>query len=138
MSPTNSLIMAKKPTFVVITGSWHQAFHYDHLVEGLRERGFKVICYTNPSNANISHNFPEDLEFASYLIKREVEKGSTVDVIAHSYGGMIAASAAKDLGLASRKKEGKAGGVRNLYALVTFFVAGDPKNLAPWIELKVN
>ena len=134
-----------KVTVLLLSGSWHQPIHYDKLTQGLRSRGFKVICHSHPSNTGMK-TLADDIELARYLAEQEIDQGQLVDIIAHSFGGVVAAGAFGGMGCATRAKKGLAGGVRNLLGMATFLLpAGKsletmfaPLGLPPWIIPKVS
>jgi len=113
--------MANPPniTVILLTGAWHQPVHYDKLIEGLRAKGFKVVCHNHPSNLG-TKGLKDDVAFVQYLVQKELDQGRIVDVLTHSYGGVVAAGAFGGMGLKTRANAGKSGGIRYFMGMATF------------------
>lgn len=93
--------MDRPLSLVFVHGSWHRPTCYDKVIKILnREHGLECTAVTLPSNlGNRAATFKDDLDAARAAIVSATTNGHNVLVIAHSYGGMVANSAIKDLTL---------------------------------------
>ncbi|KAK5626796.1 hypothetical protein RRF57_002511 [Xylaria bambusicola] len=82
---------------VFVHGSWHQPSCYNKVTKILQGRhGLKCVSPVLPStNGNPDATFKDDIDVVREAISREVNAGTDVVVIAHSYGGMVGNSAIK-------------------------------------------
>lgn len=89
--------MSPSPTLVFVHGSWHQPSCYSKITKILQERhGLKCVSPALPSTTdNPDATFKDDIDVVREAISREVNAGTDLVVIAHSYGGMVGNSAIK-------------------------------------------
>ncbi|RDW73674.1 hypothetical protein BP5796_07116 [Coleophoma crateriformis] len=117
-----------KPTLIFVPGAYHSPDCYDAVIAGLTPLGYKSIKYTllaAPASPSTSVPVP-DLQPDIAALRSEVESeldatANDVVVVAHSWSGIVASAALKDLGKTEREKHGKANGVRSL-AFISAFV----------------
>ncbi|KAF4969347.1 hypothetical protein FSARC_3422 [Fusarium sarcochroum] len=91
--------MPRQTSFVFIPGSWHKPSCYDKIIEPLQVRHhLRCVPVTLPSTMDDPMaTFKDDIDATRYAIINEMDKGSDVIVVAHSYGGMVGNSAVKGL-----------------------------------------
>lgn len=89
--------MVSLPTLVFVPGSWHKPSCYNKVMEQLQcDHNIKCLTVTLPSTTgDPDATFKNDLDGAKAVISSETTQGRDVVVIAHSYGGMVGASAIK-------------------------------------------
>lgn len=83
--------------FLLVHGSWHGAWCWDHVVQNLHKSGHVVRAIDLPGHGDNARN-PEDVTLAHYTaaIQAEVsEMGGPVILVGHSMGG-LAISVASD------------------------------------------
>ncbi|KAH8701986.1 Alpha/beta hydrolase fold-1 [Talaromyces proteolyticus] len=138
--------MASSSSIVLVPGAWHTPACFDQFRSVLAELDLSTIAVANPSvgDNTVSKTLTDDVEnLRSVLIQLIEQEGKPITVVAHSYGGMVASGAVKDLGYAQRKRAGKRGGVTMVVYLaacalpegmtVVQSCGGSP---APWWECK--
>lgn len=103
-----------KPTLIFVPGAWHTPAYYASIIGALRKLDY--LCVTvdlpavGPSEAALA-DANADTHAVRAAIIEQLYSERDVFVIAHSYGGLIASSAVKDLGKDDRQKVGKKNGV---------------------------
>ncbi|KAF9872135.1 hypothetical protein CkaCkLH20_10472 [Colletotrichum karsti] len=116
-----------KPTIILVHGAWHRPDHYKPFLDVLERKGYPCIAPSLPSGSTPP---PEDPPAADVRCIREAavevaDQGRKIIAVAHSYGGIVATEAFAGLGVETRAKEGKKGGVRWLVYLTAYMVSGD-------------
>jgi len=112
MAPTN-------PTLLIIPGSFSKYGAYDPFLALLRERNFTALAVALPSTQKRYPLPPATLQDDAAHVRGVVGSliaegdGTEVVVLAHSYGGTVAAEALAGLGI----EEGKRGGVKKVVYL---------------------
>ncbi|KAF7591450.1 hypothetical protein BBP40_001553 [Aspergillus hancockii] len=108
--------MATPPTIVIVPGAWHCPKHYKHLIDGLAKSDYEAIGVTLPSvNSSPPHTtWEQDAQAVRQVILAQLDRGSDVIAIAHSFGGISMSEAVKGLGKDAREKQGLKGGVVRL------------------------
>jgi hypothetical protein len=114
-----------KPTFVIVPGAWHPSSCYETLIERLSRSGYPVEIVDLPSldPTDIEDTTcGKDAQVVNKKLLSLVEEGKQVIVVPHSYGGIPGGAGAHGLGIQTREKEGKKGGVIGLIYLCAFIV----------------
>ncbi|CAG8972132.1 hypothetical protein HYALB_00008137 [Hymenoscyphus albidus] len=127
--------MFPKPTIVFIHGSWHNPSTWDKVAPPLEAQGYKCVLVSLPSGSpttTASTTFLDDLTAARNAIISETTQGRDVVVVVHSYGGIVGASAIKDLAKPKEiTPENKSGHVIGLALIATGFAATGMSFLDP-------
>ncbi|RCI11226.1 hypothetical protein L249_7761 [Ophiocordyceps polyrhachis-furcata BCC 54312] len=116
---------------LIITGNWHVPEHYSRVMSLLKQKGIRTICRCLPTINNPSPPFKtirDDIRFIKDIVSGEVEKGTRLTVLCHSYGGMIASAS---LGEFAADKKG--GGVTSIIYMAAF-VPSENESLAGLLE----
>ncbi|KIX05569.1 uncharacterized protein Z518_06441 [Rhinocladiella mackenziei CBS 650.93] len=84
-----------KPTLLFVPGAWHSPAHYDRIIELLSEYPCEIVTLAtvgpiDPANTDAD----TDVEIISKAIDQILSQGNDIVLIAHSYGGIPALSAA--------------------------------------------
>ena len=132
------------PTLVFIGGGWHVPASYSKLINALQTAGYDVHFPVHPSMVCLSpvssiclsllivfrfqqdQNRPptNDLATDTAALRKYVgdlvNKGHTVTVLMHSYGGQVGTNALFDMGVESRARENLSGGVSLLIYMCAF------------------
>ena len=115
-----------KPTLFVVPGAWHDVSAYRKFATHLEDLGYPTVVAplpsvdpSNPKEATCIKDGESLREQLSVLIETEAKD---VVVLAHSYGGIPAASASHGLSSITRKQEGKQGGILGLVYMSAFVV----------------
>jgi pimeloyl-ACP methyl ester carboxylesterase len=100
--------MSSHPTsFVLVPGAWHNATTYDKVISLLSAQGFKSIAVSLPSTSGDKNaSVKDDIEATRAAITGETTQGNDVVVVVHSYGGIVGASAMKDLTTKQNESDG--------------------------------
>ncbi|KAF4636522.1 hypothetical protein G7Y89_g1558 [Cudoniella acicularis] len=110
-------MVSTKPTLVLISSRWHTPDSYSKFTDALKSADFDVHVPALPS-VNRSRPPNADLATDTVLVREYVENlvnsGHIIVAIMHSYGGQVGTNALHGLGVESRAKQGKAGGVEHL------------------------
>lgn len=136
-----------KPTILLVPGAWHTPQHYGVLLGSLEKAGYSTLAGRLPSVGALD---PRDKDVATdtahvrELLMSEIERGSEVLLLMHSYGGIPGAAAAKGLSISERQADGKRGGVVGLL-FISAFVMNEGDSMvkpgdepAPWAVLDVS
>ncbi|KIX03988.1 uncharacterized protein Z518_07541 [Rhinocladiella mackenziei CBS 650.93] len=123
---------SQKTTFVLVHGAWHEPAHFEPLIQSLNDHGYKAVAPALPSVAR-SHieaakDYLSDVETVRSAVLAELDAGSNVVVVPHSYGGIPTTSALKDLDPESRSKAGCNTSVVGI-ASITSFVLPEGMNI---------
>lgn len=108
-----------KPTLLIIPGSFTKYGAYDSFLALLRARSFTALAVALPSTQKRYPLPPATLQDDAAHVRGVVERlvaegeGTEVVVVAHSYGGTVAAEALEGLGV----REGAKGGVKRVVYL---------------------
>ncbi|KAL2860652.1 Alpha/beta hydrolase fold-1 [Aspergillus pseudodeflectus] len=114
--------MASKPTVVFSIGAWLKPDTFDVIRAKLTERGIPSEAPAHPSIGAEPPNktLADDVASLRSVLTRLIEKeGKDIVLVGHSYGGVVASSAAEGFAKADRKAAGQEGGV----ALVVYMAA---------------
>jgi alpha-beta hydrolase superfamily lysophospholipase len=135
-------------SIVLVPGAWHTPDCFDQFRSVLSGLNLSSSAVANPSvgDTTASKTLTDDVDnLRSVLTQLAEQEHKLITVVAHSYGGMVAAGALKGLGYAERKRAGKRGGVIMVVYLaacaltegmtVVQSCGGSP---APWWEYNVS
>ncbi|KAH9904455.1 catalytic protein [Xylariomycetidae sp. FL2044] len=118
------MVSPTKPAIVIVQGNFQLPEVYSKLADTLRASGYLVVHPTFPTLTQT-----DDPEFTSKSltdgalsvraeVKALADKGESILVFMHSYGGMVGNEAVtKDLSFSQRKSNGLPGGVVHLFYL---------------------
>lgn len=139
---------AQKPTIVFSHGAWQTAAGYDNFAKKLNGLGFPTEVVPLPSVGGTKSplpGVPEDVAAVQGALTKHADAGEDIILLCHSYGGMVGSNAVQGLDYASRKAEGKKGGVILTVYLSAFMVpkgkslldmlGGQP---LPWMSVEVS
>ncbi|GMK59032.1 hypothetical protein CspeluHIS016_0700470 [Cutaneotrichosporon spelunceum] len=133
-----------KPTLVLVPGCWYPVATFDKLVAALAARGYKSVVVALPSSTSGSPtaSFLDDINAVRHAIEAATADGDVV-VIAHSYGGLPAHSAARGLTLGSPTPSASGGKVIGFVLLASgFTITGmaflDPTGGVPPPQWRAN
>jgi pimeloyl-ACP methyl ester carboxylesterase len=122
--------MSSNPTFVLVPGAWHSKTTYDKVVSLLSSQGHKSIAVALPSTSGDKNaGIKDDIDAVREVIIGEEKKGIDVVVVVHSYGGVVGASAMKDL---TTKQNGSGGRVIGFIMLTSGFAQTGASFMEPF------
>ena len=135
-----------KPTVLFIPGAWLPPSAYSAFLHAVRNAGYPTECASYPSFDPKDSVHVDAATDTSYILKNylipliEIE-GKDVVIVMHSYGGIPGSGAAIGLGKATRKQEGRKGGVVGLVHSSGFVLSeglscadGQGGSLPAWIK----
>ncbi|TDZ74318.1 hypothetical protein CTRI78_v000802 [Colletotrichum trifolii] len=137
--------MSSKPVIVITPGAWHTPAAFRTLRAELGSRGWETAATTNVSVGAEppTMGFSDDAASARGVIAALVEQGRDVVVVAHSYGGVVAAEAVKGLARRRRAEEGREGGVVAFLYVAAFVAPAEASvwsltegNIASWMDVR--
>lgn len=110
-----------KPTIVFIPGAWHTSACYSAVASLLEAAGYptKLVDLKSVGGEPIP-GFEPDVRAIRTAIEFACNADNDVILFMHSYAGVCGSEAVKDLDKASRRKEGKKGGVIHLIYCCAF------------------
>lgn len=118
-----------KPTFVLVHGAWHDPGHWGPLAKVLNSHGYKTITPKLPSvidpdvaDVKIIQSQDPDISAVRMAILHELNHGSNVIVVPHSYGGTPTSSALRDLGQEARSAAGFSTYVEAIAGIATWLL----------------
>ncbi|CAK7237917.1 hypothetical protein SBRCBS47491_010205 [Sporothrix bragantina] len=136
-----------KPTFVFVPGAWHSAASFAPVTSKLEAAAYKTVPVelksygANPAIAN----FDPDVAAIRQALETVIDAGEEVVLFMHSYGGVVGTEACRGLDAASRKKDGKKGGIVRLVYCAAFLLpeGGSLMEMLggvplPWLMLSDN
>jgi pimeloyl-ACP methyl ester carboxylesterase len=82
--------MRERPSFLLVHGSWHGAWCWDHLRPALTKRGFDSVAVDLPSCTAALGNLTDD---AAAVSSAAAAIDAPVIVVGHSYGGAVISEA---------------------------------------------
>lgn len=110
------------PIILLVPGAFGTPAGYDPILPYLKEAGFTThpgpYPSLNPSDPSTATCAKDIASLRDDVLRPLIEQGNDVIILAHSFGGVIASSAAK--GLDKQAREGQAGGVVGL-----IYIAGN-------------
>lgn len=120
--------MATSPTLVFIPGSFGESQLYDPVLDPLRAKGYKIHALDPPAypknyaKGKPAPNMYDDANFVHDFLVDLADKGESIVLVGHSYGGLPVSQSTQGVTKAEREAAGKKGGVVRLgfiTALVT-------------------
>ena len=116
----------KLPSIVVVTGAWHVPAHYESFTTALTKAGYSVHCPLLPTCSGArppNSSLQDDANVIRALLVSLVEKGESILVLMHSYGGIVGSNAVTpELYAVSRTRAGRTGGVAALIYMCAFLL----------------
>ncbi|OJJ96611.1 hypothetical protein ASPACDRAFT_46781 [Aspergillus aculeatus ATCC 16872] len=111
-----------KPIFVFVPGAWHDPDTFDNIRDLLQKRGHDTDAVANQSvgAADPSVGLHADIAHTKRALQALADQGRSIVVVAHSYGGIVAAGAVEGLGYTSRARAGQHGGVIQVVWMAAF------------------
>ncbi|KAK7960730.1 hypothetical protein PG988_011944 [Apiospora saccharicola] len=91
-----SLSLPSKPTFVLVSGAWHDTSYWDKVIARLSKQGYRAAPVAlRSASAEPTTAFIDDVDAVRDVIRKQVSRGCDVVVVAHSLGSVAGASAIK-------------------------------------------
>ncbi|GAP93177.1 putative catalytic protein [Rosellinia necatrix] len=135
----------RKPTLVLVQGSFQLPEAYYKLADALSATGYRVEQPSLPSLTDqdkpdfASKSLTDDALAIRSKVAELVEEGETVVMVLHSYGGLVGTEAVtKDLSFDQRKSQGLAGGVLHLFYFAAFILTEGQSVLSTFGESPNN
>lgn len=108
----------RKPTVVLIPGSFINSAYYTPTIQPLRDAGVTVHLLDPPCYYSKKPGPPptmyDDASFIASFVSKLADASEEIVLVAHSYGGAPASESLAGLSLLERQKHGKPGGVVRL------------------------
>ena len=108
-------IAVSKPIILIVPGSASPAAMYSDMIEHLVSSGYKSLVHDLPSASRAPPQAPASLADDAAVFQDKIQTladaGKDVVMVAHSYGGLVATDAARNLGKAERMEKGLKGGI---------------------------
>lgn len=129
-----------KPHILIIPGAWYPASNLDTFIESLEAAGYSAVAFSLPSFNTAGVSVQDDEDRVKVLLASLVDNGKDVIILAHSYGGLVAAGVIASPGLDKRTREAQAskGGVVGIVYLAAIIPAEDEGILqlvgGKWLE----
>ncbi|KAH6613162.1 Alpha/beta hydrolase fold-1 [Boeremia exigua] len=113
-----------RPTIVFAPGAWHSSECFYPVVERLHARGWSTESVSYPSYGAEPPNktLIDDVASVRTTLEQLINQGREIVLVAHSYGGLVAANATEGLAKEHQAKVGRKGGVIMLVYLAAFVV----------------
>ncbi|KAJ5585512.1 uncharacterized protein N7459_005312 [Penicillium hispanicum] len=137
----------EKPTILFIPGAWHLPDVFDAVRACLALSGYPTAAPALPSVGAEppDKRLADDISFVAGELEALCNQGKKVVVVAHSYGGIVGASAVEHLEYAQRQAAGQQGGVIMLVYMSAFVISQGISllqmfggNYLPWMHLRGN
>lgn len=117
---------SKKPTILLIPGSFHPPSLWKGIQDPLHKAGYRTSTLPLLSNDQLPETKENITELEAEAIHGHVatllDSGEDVLVVMHSYGGVPGTQGMKGLSKDERRKAGKPGGVVGLVYLCAFML----------------
>lgn len=114
---------ARKPTILIIPGSFSPAHFYYGVVNSLKEAGYEAIVYDLPSASRKppqeAATLADDAEFFHHKASLLADQGKKIVLVPHSYGGLVASECVKGLSKAEREAANRPGCVSKVVFLTS-------------------
>ncbi|KNG84801.1 hypothetical protein ANOM_006714 [Aspergillus nomiae NRRL 13137] len=94
--------MSRRPTFLIIHGSWHYPEVYGTFCKEIENRGAEVVCPRLPTCSGElprTTSIEDDVALIRETAQSLVQEGKDVIAVMHSYGGMVGTDALEGLGV---------------------------------------
>jgi len=117
-----NMAIDRKPTVLLVHGSWHRPCHYERLIRQLKQLGFEVVCPALPSigKDRLGKGWHDDVLRIQETALQLFAKKKQVVLLAHSYGGIPAAAATEGLTRSERAAAGLPGGFCHVIYMSAF------------------
>ncbi|OHE97000.1 hypothetical protein CORC01_07785 [Colletotrichum orchidophilum] len=114
--------MPSKPVIVITPGAWHSPEHFQDLRDELHQRGWETRGTRHQSVGSEPpiKGLYDDAAATRTVLEELADQGRQIVLVAHSYGGLVAAEGVNGLGIKQRAKQGKDGGVIIFVYLAAF------------------
>lgn len=129
-----------KPHILIIPGAWYPASNLDTFIESLEAAGYSAEAFSLPSFNTAGVSVQDDEDQVKVLLTSLIDNGKDIIILAHSYGGLVAAGVIANPGLDKRAREaqGSKGGVVGIVYLAAIIPAEDEGILqlvgGKWLE----
>lgn len=137
-----------KPTIVVVPGAWQKPVAFEKLVKLLEQAGYPTVFVPLPTVGDLDAplaDLNDDVEAVRKALVPLVDEGKEVVMIGHSAGGISMSGATEGLDVASRKAQGKQGGVARCIFMAAFVLPKGQSLLGvlggqplPWMVIEVS
>lgn len=137
-----------KPTILIVPGAWQKPVAFEKIVQLLEQTGYPAIHVPLPTVGDLDAplaTLTDDVEAVRKVLIPLVDEGKEVIVLGHSSGGISTSGAVEGLDVASRKSEGKQGGVIRCIYLAAFVLPKGQSLLGvlggqplPWMIVEVS
>ncbi|KAJ0425357.1 alpha/beta-hydrolase [Aspergillus carlsbadensis] len=138
-------------TILFVPGAWHSPTCYAKLLAPLESAGYTTTLIHLPTvnpNANpdtAPPSFAADVQAIRSAIIQAADAEQNILLVVHSYGGIPASEAVRDLDLASRAKRGLRGGVSHLFYCCSFLIPKGQSLVSalggaelPWLSISAD
>lgn len=136
------------PTIIIIPGAWQTPAAFEKIVDLLGQTGYPTIHVPLPSVGDVDTplaSLTDDIDAVRKVLLSLVDEGKEVVLIGHSAGGISMSGAVEGLDVASRKAEGKQGGVTRCIFFAAFVLPKGQSLLGalggqplPWMMVEVS
>lgn len=111
-------------TIIFVPGAWHGPEHYSVVGTKLQQAGYDVDFVTHASVGPETHctSSQADIEVIRQHIRAAVDRGRTVMMVMHPYGGVPTQDAVAGLDYKTRQARGETGGVAHLFFMCSFII----------------
>ncbi|CEI66046.1 hypothetical protein FVEN_g4543 [Fusarium venenatum] len=120
-----TLRAAMKPAVVIVPGNFSLPRFWGAIQQSVQDKGYPVevagLKSSREETINPAPGLADDVEEASSVLKKHIDKGSDVVLLMHSYGGMVGTEATRGLSRLEREKAGLKGGITRLVFLASIF-----------------
>lgn len=137
-----------KPTIIIIPGAWQKPVAFEKAVKLLEQAGYPTVHVPLPTVGDLDAplaSLVDDVETVRKVVIPLVDEGKEVVLVGHSSGGISMSGATEGLDVASRKAEGKQGGVARCIFLAAFVLPKGQSLLGvlggqpfPWMVIEVS
>jgi alpha-beta hydrolase superfamily lysophospholipase len=108
------MMAGRKPTLVLVPGSFNYAKTYIPLIEKFKSTGYSlhtIDLRTVGKKPGPPPTIYDDAAFIASEVEKLADEGKEMVLVGHSYGGIPISQCMEGLSRAAREKEGKQGGV---------------------------
>ena len=140
--------MAKKPTIVIVPGSWQLPLVWDEFRAQLARAQYQSYHVDLPSIGGTTlplTGLAEDVAAVQSVVRGFADCGDEIILLCHSSGGVVGSNAVEGFDVATRKAAGKKGGVVRVVYLSAFMLPAGQSLLGmlggvplPWMVVSVS
>ncbi|OCL12607.1 alpha/beta-hydrolase [Glonium stellatum] len=113
----------RKPTVLIVPGSFSHASFYTPIVDQLSAQGYEALAIDLPTvgrrEDGPAPTMADDAAHVHSVAVKFVDEGKDVVLLTHSYGGIVGTESANGLAKADREAAGKKGGISRLIYLTS-------------------